>query len=578
MAVVLILALACNKNASTTSSPNSNSNHIPPDQTVTASLQGRVVDENGIPVQGAVVTSGAATTSSDINGVFSFTGIPMSSRFGFVKAVKQGYYIGSRSIITNAGASNYVNIQLMPRTVTGTFAAPTGGKVAVSTGDTAVFAASSVVEASSGTAYTGMVTVYANYLNPTDPNLYKYMPGDLRGIGSDGYETALQSFGMIDVEMQDAAGNPLQLASGQQATLIFSIPDSLLSIAPASIPLWYFNDTTGRWIQQGMAVRQGNSYIGLVEHFTFWNCDAPMGTVNFQVHVIDQFGNPLAYRYIQFQLDGYGARGGYTDSTGFAQGLIPKGEHLLMQALSECGGFIGGVNVGPALTDQNLGTVTVNIVNAKLTITGTVVDCSNNPVDSGFVSALVDGLTYRGVVTNGTFSLPVSRCYESNASVQLVAEDLATSQASTATTITADTGTVSAGTLTACANVANNPYINFTLGTTSYATTIPINSISEFANINYAYMTVTGPLPDLALYIQGLNGPGGYSGGLDSASVFVATLGDTIDYVGPVTYNITSYGPIAGFIQGSFTGTLTNNTNPQDRQAIRGTFNVQRDQ
>jgi hypothetical protein len=404
------------------------------------------------------------------------------------------------------------------------------------------------------------------------------MPGDLRGIGADGYETGLQSFGMIDVEMQDAAGNPLQLAPGQQATLTFTIPDSLLSVAPASIPLWYFNDTTGRWIQQGTAVRQGNSYIGQVGHFTFWNCDAPMGTVNFEVHVIDQFGNPLAYRYIQFQLDGYGARGGYTDSTGFAQGLIPKGEHLLMQVLTECGGFIGGVNVGPALTDQNLGTVTVNIVNAKLTITGTVVDCSNNPVDSGFVSALVDGLTYRAVVTNGTFSLPASRCYESNATVQLVAEDLATSQAGTATTITADTGTVSAGTLTACSNVANNPYINFTLGTTSYATTIPINSISEFANINYAYMTVTGPFPDLALFIQGLNGPGGYSGGLDSASAIVAMLGDTVDYVGPVSYNITSYGPIAGFIQGSFTGTLTNSTNPQDQQPIRGTFNVQRDQ
>jgi hypothetical protein len=578
MAAALIVFVACSKTASSGSSTNSNPNHIPPDQTVTASLQGRVVDENGIPVQGAAVTSGAATTSTDINGVFSFAGISMSSRFGFVQVVKQGYFTGSRSIITNAGASNYVNIQLIPRTVSGTFAAPTGGKVAVSTGDTAAFGASSVVEASSGAAYTGMVTVYATYLNPTDPNLYKYMPGDLRGIGSDGYETALQSFGMIDVEMQDASGNPLQLAAGQQATLSFTIPDTLLAVAPATIPLWYFNDTTGRWIQQGTAVRQGNTYVGQVGHFTFWNCDAPMGTVNFNVRVIDQYGNPLAYQYIQFTVPGYGTRGGYTDYTGYAQGLIPKGVQMVMQVLTECGQFVGGLNVGPALTDQNLGTLTVNIVNAKLTITGTVVDCSNNPVDSGFVNALVDGLTYRATVTGGSFILPVNRCYETSTTVQLVAENLATSQASPATAITADTGTVSAGTLTACSNVASNPYINFTLGTTSYALTIPINSISEFANPNYAYMTVTGPLPDVALFIQGLNGPGGYSGGLDSASVLVVMPGDTVDYVGPVTYNITSYGPIAGFIQGSFAGTLTNNANSQDQQPIRGTFNVQRDQ
>jgi len=573
MAAVLIVFVACSKTTSTGSSTNSNPNHIPPDQMVTASLQGRVVDENGIPVQGAAVTSGVATTSTDVNGVFSFSNISLSSRFGFVKVVKQGYFTGSRSIITNASASNYVNIQLVPRTVSGTFPAPAGGRVAVSTGDTAVFAASSVVEASSGAAYTGMVTVYASYLNPTDPNLHRYMPGDLRGIGSDGNETALQSFGMIDVEMQDASGNPLQLAAGQQATLIFPIPDSLLSIAPAAIPLWYFNDTTGRWIQQGTALRQGNSYIGLVGHFTFWNCDAPMGTVNFKVHVIDQFGNPLAYHYIQFQLDGYGARGGYTDSTGFAQGLIPRGQHLLMQVLSECGGFVGGVNVGPALTDQDLGTVTVNMVNAKLTITGTVVDCSNNPVDSGFVNALVDGLNYRAVVTNGAFSLPVSRCYESNASVQLVAEDLATSQASTVTTISADTGTVSAGTLTACSVVTVTQYIDYTFKGNTYNMTTPAATVNESTRYGYTTFTASSSPNGISLYLQGLQGTGPYSGGIDSAWL---SVNNTATYYGPVTYTITAYGPIGSYIQGSFSGTVENGYGGTDYEPITGTFYIQR--
>ena len=92
----------------------------------------------------------------------------------------------------------------------------------------------------------------------------------------------------MDVEMVDDAGNKLQLASGQPAILTFTIPDTLLSLAPASIPLWYFNDSSGRWIQQGTAVKQGNTYVGQVGHFTYWNCDAPMGTVNFKVHVVDQ--------------------------------------------------------------------------------------------------------------------------------------------------------------------------------------------------------------------------------------------------------------------------------------------------
>ncbi len=354
-AALVFIGIACNKGATATTSTNNN--NIPPDAIVNASLQGRVVDQNGVPVQGAAVVSGKATTTTDVNGVFTFTNISMSSRFGYVQATKSGYFTGSRSIITNGGASNFVSIQLVPRSETGSFSATTGGNIAIQTGDTAAFTANSVVTASTNVAYTGTVHVFATYLDPTDPNLYKYMPGDLRGIGTDGKETMLQSFGMLLVELQDDAGNKLQIASGKTATLTWAIPSTLQTAAPSTIPLWYFNDSTGRWIQQGSAARTVNSYVGTVSHFSYWNCDAPSGTVNFTVHVKDQFGNPLAHAYIQFTSQLWGTRGGYSDSAGFAQGLIPKGQSLVMQVVTECGTVLGGVNVGPALGDQNLGTV-----------------------------------------------------------------------------------------------------------------------------------------------------------------------------------------------------------------------------
>ena len=186
-----------------------------------------------------------------------------------------------------------------------------------------------------------------------------------------------------------------------------------------------------------------------------WNCDAPIGTVNFSVYLKDQHGNPLPYTYIEFQSTGYGTRGGFTDSTGFASGLLPKGQNLLMQVMTECGTMIGGFNVGPAVADVNLGTVTVNIQNAELTLTGTVVNCSNNPVGSGYVSVVLDGLNYRAAVANGFFTLPISRCFLSTDPVQLLAVDLSDNQQSTVTTISADTGTVNVGQLTACGSVVN---------------------------------------------------------------------------------------------------------------------------
>ena len=565
----LIVFIACSKNSGSNTG-STNSNNIPPDQMVTASLQGRVVDESGLPVQGAAVSSGTATTTTDVNGVFTFTSINMSSRFGYVKVVKQGYFTGSRSIITNPAASNYVSIQLMPRTATGTFPAATGGKIVVQTGDTAAFSGSSVVNAATNAAYTGTVHVFTTYLDPTDPNLYKYMPGDLRGIGTDGNETALQSFGMMLVELEDDAGNKLQIASGQQATLSWAIPASLQATAPATIPLWYFNDSTGKWIQQGTAIRQGNSYTGQVSHFSYWNCDAPVGTVNFKVHLKDQHGNPLAYTYVLFQSQTLGTRGGYTDSSGFAQGMIPKGLSLVMQVVSPCGSLLGGVNVGPALTDQDLGTVTVTIDHAELTLTGTVVDCNNTAVDSGFVNATVDGLNYRASVSKGVFTLPVSRCFISTVSVQLLAMDLSTGQQSPVATVSADTGTVNAGQLTACSGSIPAQYVNFTLASVPYALATPNNTVGYNFDSYSSFSNISGQSSStlIDIRISQLTATGTYT----NDSIYISA--PTGYYTGLATSTITAFGPIDAYIQGTFTGLVA--TYGGQPQTVSGNFYVQR--
>lgn len=453
-ASLLFVGMACNKSSS--SSTTTSTNNIPPDQIVTASLQGRVVDQNGLPVQGAAVTSGSASTTTDVNGIFSFTSISMSSRFGYVKVAVPGYYTGSRSIITNPGASNFVSIQLVPLVATSTFAAVSGGSVGIASGDTATFTANEIVTASTNGSYTGTVNVFANYLNPTDPNLYKYMPGDLRGIGSNGLETALESYGIVAVELQDGAGDQLQLASGHTATLTFSIPDTLQSSAPATIPLWYFNDTTGRWIQQGTAIRMGNSYVGQVSHFTYWSVDLPVTTVNFNARLLDQYGNPLPFAHVYFtslqSQSGFNSISSYTDSSGYTQGLLPKGESLVMYVVTPCGNPLAGANVGPALQDQNLGNISINVVNATLTLSGNVVNCSSGPVDSGYVNTTIDGLTYRAVVHNGTFNLPIVRCFDEPTQVTLIAYDLIGMTSGSASTITAGStaGSLSAGNLSAC--------------------------------------------------------------------------------------------------------------------------------
>lgn len=538
---------------------------------VTASVQGRVIDQNGVPVGGAAVTSGTASATSDINGIFTFSKISLSSRFGYVQATKSGYFTGSRSIITSAGDSSFVTIRLISRSETGSFAAATGGRIMVFSGDSVAFGPASVVTASTNAAYTGTVHVFATYLNPTNNNAFQYMPGDLRGIGSDGKETAIQSFGMMEIELRDDAGNKLQIASGQTATLTMAIPATLQSSAPATIPLWYFNDSTGRWIQQGSATRQGADYVGQVSHFSWWNCDAPVATVNFKIKVRDQYGNPVPRTYIGLNAVSLGAiRGGYTDLNGNATGMIPKGVPLVMTLLTECGNILGGINVGPALQDLDFGTLSMTVSNTELTLSGKVVDCSNNPVDSGLVDIAVDGLYFRAAVKSGSFTMPITRCYSTTVPVMLTARDLTAQQTGTQTSVNASFGQVDAGQLSAC-GVTYSQIISLNVNGNSYQWTDIGDIFSYSPNAMSAHTT------DFSRQI-----------GLYSTTAFTATgqyqVRPTLyypntHYVGntPIQMTITSFGAVNGYISGTLSGSI------MDSLAIKtvpltGTFKVLRTQ
>jgi len=559
--------IACQKY---TSSKNTNTTgtNFPPDVIVTGSVQGRVVDQDGIPVQGATITSGVATTTTDVNGVFSFRNISLSSRFGFIKAAKSGYFTGSRSIATTGGETSFVTIQLITRTETGSFIAASGGKIAVYSGDTVAFPGNAVVNASTNAAYSGTVHVYATYVNPTNDNLTKYMPGDLRGISTDGKEVALQTYGMMDVEMQDDAGNKLQIATGQQATITVAIPTVLQATAPATIPMWYFNDSTGRWMQQQTGVRQGNSYVANVSHFTWWNYDVIYVPHNFKAHVVDQTGNPIPYIHAVL----YGGHNEpltsiYTDSAGNLKGWMPDGENCVLKLTTECGNILGGYNVGPALNDVDLGKVTVTLPDMGLTVKGTVVDCANSPVANGFVNVYIDGLNYRAAVTNGQFTLQLMRCYSGSAQAQFTAGDFGTGvQGSTIAKDNVQPGTLDVGRLSAC-GITTNQFINVSFNGLSFSQT---NSSYLGYGSGYFYCQNS---PYMGFHINGLSATGQFTPDLFIIYQGSGRYGPASDNT--LKVNITGFGAVNQYITGTITGNIYDSTST-NTYPITGSFKMLR--
>ena len=236
---------------------------------VTASIKGRVTDENNKPVNSASVVAGTTTGTTDINGFFELSNIQLAKNAGFVLVEKAGYLKGSRTIFTNSGIVNNVEIQLIPKTNRGNFAANAGGNIVIQSGTSVSFPASGVINATTNTAYTGTVNVIGAYLDPTDPKLSLIMPGNLVGLTTTNEQKVLQTFGMIAVELEGSSGEKLNLATGKTATITMAIPVSLQASAPATIPLWFFDETKGLWKEEGSATKQGNSYVGTVSHFFF---------------------------------------------------------------------------------------------------------------------------------------------------------------------------------------------------------------------------------------------------------------------------------------------------------------------
>lgn len=332
---------------------------------VAATITGSVIDENNQPVANAIVTSDTYSGTTDAMGNFSFRNINISAANGHVTVVKTGYFNGIRSFVTEAGKNNFVKIQLIKQTLTGTIPSAAGGSVNTN-GAVINFPANAFVTAA-GAAYSGNVKVYANWIDPTAYNLPLIIPGDLRGINSSNGEYLLKSYGMVGAELRDDNGNTLKIAPGKTAAVTFPIPASLQGTAPDSIPLWHFDETAARWKLEGKAVKNGNNYIAQVDKFSFWNVDVPANFIKLDMRFYNIANNsPMANTLVKVtSLVTNTSVYDYTNDSGYVSGYVPKNEALKLELITNtfCNGntVVYTQNIGSYTSNTSLGNIGVTI-------------------------------------------------------------------------------------------------------------------------------------------------------------------------------------------------------------------------
>ncbi len=252
------------------------SNTNKPEETSQTStpISGKICDENGNVLNGATVLSGNNQATTDSSGQFNINVNTIIGNRYLLRIKKDGYFdrIYSKMVsdtmdypiqLIKKEQSNFVALN--------EFNANEGIIIEVN-GATVTIPESSLAK-SDGSDYNGKVGISVVYLSPAStPAMEPLMPGaDLMAIANDGDTVPLISYGMVNVEMTDDNGNPLQLKDGCEAYLKYPAPKGFSN--HDTIPLWYFNEESGLWVEEGYSTRQGDKYVGSVRHFTWWNCD-----------------------------------------------------------------------------------------------------------------------------------------------------------------------------------------------------------------------------------------------------------------------------------------------------------------
>jgi hypothetical protein len=260
--------------------------------TPTGSVSG-VVDGGAKSLAAATVRIGSLTTTTNEQGYFTIPDVPIGQPV--VDVSQAGYMSVQRVVTVLSGQNVHLPDIFLPVAETAQIDGAAGGTATTSGGTGSVtFGAGSFVTAG-GTPYTGQVQMEMAAVRPNDANFFQSFPGKFEGIREDGSTAEFVSYGFMGVKLYNSDKSAeVRLAPGKTAQIGLFAGATAKSL-PASIPLWYFDETNGVWREQGAATLSSGTYVGEVTHFTTWNWDMPVSDICSITGIVhNDSGQPVA--------------------------------------------------------------------------------------------------------------------------------------------------------------------------------------------------------------------------------------------------------------------------------------------
>jgi len=248
-----------------------------------------------------------------------------------------------------------------------------------------------------GNPVVGPVEVYITPLDFSQPNDILAFPGGFQGVSASkqGERVDLESFALADFTIKKD-GKEVLLDTSAKADnpgeITLDLPDDSPLNAGEEVPLWYFDEEKGVWIESGKGTVYndgGNKYYKApVQHLTWWNCDAPITDKTcIQGYIKDEEGKPVAGAVIKAIGVSYnGVTVVYSDITGFFCVNVKGNSTVTIEV------YLPGSQIPVYQQNFNANTVgnscetgnCINIGNITAAfnscIRGTVTDSNGNPI------------------------------------------------------------------------------------------------------------------------------------------------------------------------------------------------------
>ncbi len=249
--------------------------------------------DTALPLTNVEVSVGSRSSTTVTNGSFELANVPVTDQT-VVKFEAVGYMSAFRNVAVLQNQTSATQVVLSKIAVSTTFAANVKTTVSVpSSSAQVVLSANSLVDAATGVLASGNITAQVTPIDPAaNP---QSMPGDYTAQNGNQIES-IESFGALNIELKDSNGNKLNLGVGKTAIIRIPVATRATNL-PANIPLFYFNENTGRWLEEGSATLLGTPvnqyYEGTVSHFSFWNADQIYNTIFVNGCLVDLANVPV---------------------------------------------------------------------------------------------------------------------------------------------------------------------------------------------------------------------------------------------------------------------------------------------